>query len=220
MKIYAMFDNKGLPIGFWDNNIYPDEYTIDGAFIKKNKEIPNQAVEITEEQHLEFINNSGKKVWNNGKVITLNMPFIKEKAIKQAKMQVVTFADEITSKILSQYPKAEQKLWPDFRKEAISFDQNAVANNAVADFPVLTKMLESKLGAAADDNETLARLAAAVPSILANAAGWSAIAEYVAGLRARIFAQLDVATNQADIEAILTTAKTEAYAVAQQYGLM
>ncbi len=51
MPIYAIFDKKGLPTAFYDNEIHGEN-------------IPNEAIEITTEQWLEFINNQGRRKWD------------------------------------------------------------------------------------------------------------------------------------------------------------
>ena len=50
MAKFAVFDENGFPKAFYDSNIHHN--------------IPHEAVEITEEQWLEFINNQGKRKWN------------------------------------------------------------------------------------------------------------------------------------------------------------
>lgn len=47
---YAVFDKNGLPRAFYDDDIHSD--------------IPNDAIEITEEQWKEFINNQGFRKWD------------------------------------------------------------------------------------------------------------------------------------------------------------
>jgi len=47
---YAIFDEKGLPKGFYSPDIHSN--------------IPENAVEITDEQWREFINNQGKRAWD------------------------------------------------------------------------------------------------------------------------------------------------------------
>ncbi len=50
MAKYALFDKNGLPKAFYDDRIH--------------KNIPQEAIEITEEQWLEFINNQGRRKWD------------------------------------------------------------------------------------------------------------------------------------------------------------
>ncbi|WP_297452598.1 hypothetical protein [Persephonella sp.] len=50
---YAVFDKKGFPRAFYDDEIH--------------ETIPQNAVKITEQQWLEFINNQGKRKWNFNK---------------------------------------------------------------------------------------------------------------------------------------------------------
>lgn len=47
---YAVFDENGFPKAFYDSDIHSS--------------IPSEAIAISEEQWLEFINNQGKRVWD------------------------------------------------------------------------------------------------------------------------------------------------------------
>jgi len=57
---YAIFDDKGFPKAFYDDEIHEN--------------IPQEAIEITEEQWLEFINNQGRRKWdfNTNQVVPLD----------------------------------------------------------------------------------------------------------------------------------------------------
>jgi hypothetical protein len=55
---YTIFDEKGLPIAFYDKEIH------------KNM-IPQEAIEISDEFWLEFINNQGKRAYINGQIIDI-----------------------------------------------------------------------------------------------------------------------------------------------------
>lgn len=48
---YAIFDEKGLPKGFYSKDIHGDN-------------IPKEAIQITDEQWQEFINNQGRRKWD------------------------------------------------------------------------------------------------------------------------------------------------------------
>ena len=48
---YAIFDEQGFPKAFYDKAIHGDK-------------IPEEAIEITDEQWLEFINNQGRRRWD------------------------------------------------------------------------------------------------------------------------------------------------------------
>ena len=50
MPKYAIFDDQGFPIAFYDNEIHSD--------------IPKDSIEITEQQWLEFLSNPGKRKWD------------------------------------------------------------------------------------------------------------------------------------------------------------
>lgn len=53
---FAQFNETGFPTGFYDSNIH-------------GKNIPKDAVKITNEQWNEFVNNQGSRIWQNGKVV-------------------------------------------------------------------------------------------------------------------------------------------------------
>lgn len=59
----AKFDENGFPIAFYDTNAYDDT-----SFI------PTDTIEITRAQWLDFINNSGRRKWVNGKVVNYTPP--------------------------------------------------------------------------------------------------------------------------------------------------
>ena len=52
----AVFDDNGFPIAFYSSDIHGDNF-------------PAEALEITDEQWLEFIENPGARKWSNGQVV-------------------------------------------------------------------------------------------------------------------------------------------------------
>lgn len=52
---YAVIDNKGFPLGFYSEDVHDD--------------IPEEAIEITDEQWQEFLNHQGKRRWDGSKVV-------------------------------------------------------------------------------------------------------------------------------------------------------
>ena len=61
MKINALFDNDGFPVSF-----FPD--------VIEYKNIPDNAVSISEAQWREFIEHAGQRKWENGEVVTYTPP--------------------------------------------------------------------------------------------------------------------------------------------------
>ncbi len=58
---YAIFDEQGFPKAFYDDQIHTD--------------IPKEAIQITEQQWLEFVNNQGKRKWDfDEKVVVVYEP--------------------------------------------------------------------------------------------------------------------------------------------------
>jgi len=56
MKINALFDKDGFPVSF-----FPD--------VIEYKNIPDNAVSISEDQWREFIEHAGQRKWENGEVV-------------------------------------------------------------------------------------------------------------------------------------------------------
>ncbi|WLT07841.1 hypothetical protein RAM19_06815 [Bartonella apihabitans] len=61
MKIKATFDKDGFPVGF-----FPD--------VIGYKDIPANAVDITEDQWRDFLEHAGQRKWENGEVVTYTPP--------------------------------------------------------------------------------------------------------------------------------------------------
>ncbi|WP_157951542.1 hypothetical protein [Agrobacterium pusense] len=59
--IFATFADDGFPTGFYSTIVVGDDY-------------PDEAIEITQEQWLEFINNSGRRKWVDGEVVEYTPP--------------------------------------------------------------------------------------------------------------------------------------------------
>lgn len=68
MKYYGVFSGEdGRPTAFYNEEIYPPDIVDDVESI--NKSIPADAIEITEEQWLECINNSGLRRWDGTTIV-------------------------------------------------------------------------------------------------------------------------------------------------------
>ena len=61
MKIKALFDKDGFPVSF-----FPD--------VIGYKNIPANAVDITEDQWRDFLEHAGQRKWENGEVVTYTPP--------------------------------------------------------------------------------------------------------------------------------------------------
>lgn len=68
----ALFDENGLPQGFYNTDAYDDI-----SFI------PEKAIEITEDQYREFLDNIGRRKWNNGEVVEYELPTLDLAALKE-----------------------------------------------------------------------------------------------------------------------------------------
>lgn len=63
MKIRAVFDADGFPSAFYPEDVWPEGY-------------PLEAVEITEDDWHEFLNNQGLRQWKNDRVVEYTPPFV------------------------------------------------------------------------------------------------------------------------------------------------
>lgn len=61
MAFFAKFDADGLPTAFYGDDIWGDN-------------IPSDAISISDEQWLEFINNAGRRRWADGEVVAYEPP--------------------------------------------------------------------------------------------------------------------------------------------------
>ncbi|PZQ44867.1 MAG: hypothetical protein DI551_09200 [Micavibrio aeruginosavorus] len=64
-KKFAVFNGNGFPIAFYSEDIHR-AYTLDGELITDI--VPPEAVEISHQQWLEFINHPDERKWENGQI--------------------------------------------------------------------------------------------------------------------------------------------------------
>lgn len=95
MKTFAIFDEQGLPRAFYNEGIHgacnrpvygdlpeptedePDPVApVIGEEPNPDCKIPSEAVEISDEQWEEFINNSTRRKWQNGQVVEYVAPAV------------------------------------------------------------------------------------------------------------------------------------------------
>ncbi len=89
---YAVLDNQGFPIAFYDDEIHTD--------------IPKDAIEITEQQWLEFINNQGQRKWDFTKndVVVYEPPLPSLNELKKQKQkELLLYEKQRLQKILDSY---------------------------------------------------------------------------------------------------------------------
>jgi hypothetical protein len=73
MPVYAKFDEVGLPLGFWPDDIFPD-----GDDGERHSAIPVDAIKITRQQWQAFLNNNGARRWEDGHVVPFEPPPLPE----------------------------------------------------------------------------------------------------------------------------------------------
>ncbi|SNZ11919.1 hypothetical protein SAMN06265182_2135 [Persephonella hydrogeniphila] len=89
---YAIFDNQGFPRAFYDSDIHSN--------------IPDNAIKITEEQWLEFIENQGKRIWNfetSQVEVYISPPPPLDKAKTQKQKELINLEKQRVNQILNQY---------------------------------------------------------------------------------------------------------------------
>jgi len=87
---YAVFDENGFPKSFYDENIHGKKYIEDengNLILNPDCKIPSDAIEITDEQWLEFINNQGRRKWDfeNNEVVEYIPP---EPTLEELRLKV------------------------------------------------------------------------------------------------------------------------------------
>lgn len=87
---YAIFDERGLPQGFYTPEIHGDN-------------IPKEAIEITEEQWQEFINNQGRRAYINGQIIDITDKKWDDSKKKWVTIPEIDKVKEIVPNLISQY---------------------------------------------------------------------------------------------------------------------
>lgn len=72
MTIFAVFNDEGLPVGFYAEDVHGYR-EIDG---EPNPDclIPFNAISITDEQWQDFIDNNGRRKWQDGNVVVYEAP--------------------------------------------------------------------------------------------------------------------------------------------------
>ena len=89
---YAIFDSKGFPKAFYDDEIH--------------KKIPKEATQITEKQWLEFINNQAKRIWDftkNDVVVYEPPPPTQEELRNKIQKQLLNLEKQRVNDVCSQY---------------------------------------------------------------------------------------------------------------------
>ena len=89
---YAIFDKQGFPKAFYDSEIHTD--------------IPKDAIEISDEQWFEFINNQGKRKWDfakNDVVVYEPPPPTPEELRDRIQKQLLNLEKQRVNEVCDQY---------------------------------------------------------------------------------------------------------------------
>lgn len=106
--IYATFDEHGLPSGFYHVGI--------------SKTIPEDAVQITEEQWKEFISNTGTRKWDGANVVE----YVYEQTDEEKAVNIRAQRDRLLA-------ETDYLLMPDYPLAGESLDALAVYRQALRD---------------------------------------------------------------------------------------
>lgn len=104
---YAILNQSNLPVAFYDDEI--------------NSSIPNGAVQLTDSQWREFINNPGRRAWDHGgnAVIPYTPPFDLGAAKEQKKQLIVKAFESATNQPVTD---ASGVAWIGGKKSALDYD--------------------------------------------------------------------------------------------------
>jgi len=102
---YALFDEKGFPIAFYDSDIHSN--------------IPENAIQITEEQWVEFIQNQGRRRWNfeKGQVEEFNpddsltLDELKQRKLTQLIVQTKAYIEQYYPEVKQRSDVADKEYW-------------------------------------------------------------------------------------------------------------
>ena len=133
MKINALFDKDGFPVSF-----FPD--------VIEYKNIPDNAVSISEDQWREFIEHAGQRKWENGEVVTYTppppapvFPALSSRQFWQAALVIGVREENLITDIANKdspfYIADEEE------RESVLIDITK-ATSFTRDFPLLEKMAE------------------------------------------------------------------------------
>ena len=133
--IKAKFDKDGFPTAFYDTDAYDDP-----SFI------PTDTIEITREQWLDFINNSGRRKWVNGEVVTYTppppapvFPALSARQFWQAAFAIGVKEEDLIADIAN---KDSPFFIADEKERESALIDITKATSFTRDFPLLKKMAE------------------------------------------------------------------------------
>lgn len=98
---YAIFSEQGLPQAFYSKDIHGNN-------------IPKEAIPITDEQWLEFINNQRQRAWINNQIIDISnkkwdntnkqwVEITEQEKVNEMKPQVISYYDNYNRKIIEKH---------------------------------------------------------------------------------------------------------------------
>lgn len=172
---YVTLDENGTPIGFYDDTIHST--------------IPTGAIDITDEQWIEYINNSGKLKFENGALVEyVYVPTLAEK--KDSKRSIIKMDYENAVKAMTgNTDPAEMASWT---------KQEAEARSWIADNTVVTPIIDNLIiGRAMGESK-----ADLVANIIIKADAYTVAYAQVLGAYHAKQKAIEVAITVAEVEAI------------------
>lgn len=193
--IKAEFDKDGFPAAFYDTRAYTDT-----SFI------PTDAIEITEDQWKEFLNNAGRKKWVDGKIVDYTLPAPPLAEIKkQLKQQVDMAAENERLKYITA-GVGQSMTYQEKYNQAVDYSKKYIAHKQAPDeLPEPNEndylLLKASLGI---DGDTLIEVA---ETITYSYAIWQQIGAAIEATRLETKALIDKAESVAEAKSIFETMK-------------
>lgn len=172
---YAILDENGMPIGFYDDTIHST--------------IPSGAIDITEEQWIDCINNSGKRKFVNGVLVEYIYVLTLAEKKDSKRSTIKTDYENAVKAMTGNTDPAEMASWTKQEQEARAW----IADNAVIT-PIIDNLI---IGRAMGDSK-----ADLVVKIIIKADAYTVAYAQVLGAYHAKQKAIEVAKTVAEVEAI------------------
>lgn len=107
MKIYAVFGEDGSSRGFYPDFAFPDALDEDGNFLARSPGVPDEAVEITEDQWKLFAGNPAGWRWVDGEATPYVPPPFVPAQVSRAQGKIQLRRAGLWPSVLALVPKDE-----------------------------------------------------------------------------------------------------------------
>lgn len=100
MKVYAIFSDAGSAMGFYPDFAFPDQVDDEGVVTGRNARVPEDAVEITEEEWRALASNPGAWRRVDGKVVAYTPPPFIPTQVSRAQGKIMLKRAGLWSRVL------------------------------------------------------------------------------------------------------------------------